>query len=163
MIFLFDENLPLLFRKRTRKAGLYFSIGFALWLLVSACLIYFREPLGRLLTMIIGIILTSTFGIVLGEFLRQRYLPERRLCQTVNALKKTVGRSLEGTLVSISQKDLTFQKQTFHVLTIQDENMKQGVLVELFFWSESKAPIPPVGSKIRFLLSENVVMGYELC
>lgn len=163
MICLFDENLPLVFRKHTRQAGLYFSIGFAAWLIVSAALIYFREPLGRLVTMILGIFLTSAFWIVFEEYLRQFYLPERRLYHAVNILKKASGRTLEGTLVRFAQKELTLHKQKFHVLAIQDEKMKPGVLVELYFWSESKASIPPVGSKIRFLLSENVVMGYEIC
>jgi len=163
MIFLFDENLPLVFRKHTRQAGRYFSIGFAFWLMVSAVLIYFREPLGRLMTLILGIFLTSAFWIVFGEYLRQFYLPEFRLYQAVNILKKASGRTLEGTLVSFSQKELTLHKQKFHVLAIQDEKLKAGVLVELYFWSESNALVPPIGSKVRFLLSENVVMGYELC
>lgn len=163
MIPIFDENMPEKYRKLSSRLWPLIIGGVLGWLIASFALIFFRATIGRTLSLIIGIVLTSVVGIWVAEMIRQQWYPKKKLLKTWIGLEKSQGRSLEGTVLGMSLETTTHLGLSFRVMTLQIDNSSKPILTEIFVWSSTEKVLPPVGSKIRCLLSENVLMGYELC
>ncbi len=163
MIQIFDANLPENFRKLSSRLGFLFIGCFLGWLMTSCALIIFRAIIGRTLSLILGITLTSAVGIFIAEVIRQQWYPKKKLLKTWGELKKSQGRLLEGSFLGKASQATTHLGLTFLVMTLQTDSLSKPILAEVYVWSSTPSPLPPIGSKVRCLLSENVLMGYELC
>lgn len=156
MIRIFDDNIVSSNKKIMKKLYLTLGLSFGLSIIFSVVFILFRQSIGPLLALVLGIITSSLGLIIFFEALFAGVLVIKKHERLVLMLLKNEQRAVGGIVTNFDNTIEYHHGEPFRKLSVTYDNLT----LELYFWANSRAAIPEINSKVNLSLSENIIMGY---
>ena len=147
------------YKASLKKWLLIFGLGFVALAAMVTLLIVFRRQMGVILSLIIGVMITSGYFILLYVLIDVKLLPAARLDKLVARLAEKEPMILRG-IVGVEKTPLTRFGQTFRVLTIIERTNRQDIVHEVYFWSPSLLEAPQLGIEVEISLVEQTIVGW---
>ncbi len=161
MINIFDDKIAQKHHHVVIKYGLIIGLMFVFWLISSSLFIIFRLDIGRFVAMLLGITVSSIYGIMVYGFIVFKIIPIRQLNEVVDMLSKKENRILECTFVNAAPGAITYLGLTFTILHIRPLDKENSSIIEVYFYDGTNIKRPEINKPLRLALSEQVIMGYE--